>query len=182
MHLANEFPNWTFVAVDPSEKMLASAEERLGPDLMKRVILHHGFTEDLPSPCCDVVGSSNDDENDLFDGATCLLTFHHVEQTDRKKALQAVNLRLKPGAPLVLVHMSFPQNTAEEKLKWLHRYLAYAKITDPVKVAKTLEAVEEKLTILNPEEDEAMLLEAGFEKIQLFFMGFAFRGWVSYKK
>jgi tRNA (cmo5U34)-methyltransferase len=36
------------------------------------------------------------------------------------------------------------------------------------------------LTILTPEQDEAILREAGFSNVSLFYVGFTFRGWVGY--
>jgi len=40
--------------------------------------------------------------------------------------------------------------------------------------------MKSNLSILSPEEDEACLREAGFDKIALFYAGFSFRGWVAY--
>ena len=37
-----------------------------------------------------------------------------------------------------------------------------------------------KLSILAPEEEEALLKEAGFSGISLFYAGFSFKGWVAY--
>ena len=86
---ATRYPSWQFVGVDPSEKMLELAEQRLGPDLMTRVILHKGHTEDLP-----LTGGQG--EENLFDGATCLLTFHPVTLADRMRILQEIQKRLRP--------------------------------------------------------------------------------------
>jgi tRNA (cmo5U34)-methyltransferase len=36
------------------------------------------------------------------------------------------------------------------------------------------------LTILPPEEEEAMLAEAGFADVTLFYAALSFRGWVAY--
>jgi len=43
----------------------------------------------------------------------------------------------------------------------------------------TREKMEKELTILSPAQDEAILREAGFGDIRLFFTGFTFRGWVA---
>lgn len=40
--------------------------------------------------------------------------------------------------------------------------------------------VDAKLSILAPAQDEAILREAGFSQVSLFYAGFAFRGWVAY--
>jgi tRNA (cmo5U34)-methyltransferase len=37
-----------------------------------------------------------------------------------------------------------------------------------------------RLSILAPDEEEAMIGEAGFSDVSLFFAGFSFRGWVAY--
>ncbi|CAN7482064.1 hypothetical protein [Acidovorax sp. Leaf78] len=39
--------------------------------------------------------------------------------------------------------------------------------------------VASELVALMPEEDEAMLREAGFGDVRMFYMGLAFRGWVA---
>jgi tRNA (cmo5U34)-methyltransferase len=39
-----------------------------------------------------------------------------------------------------------------------------------------------ELPILAPEQEEALLREAGFPDVSLFYMGFAFRGWVAYAR
>lgn len=43
-----------------------------------------------------------------------------------------------------------------------------------------LEAMGSRLTILNPAEDEAMLEEAGFGDITLFYAALTFLGWIGY--
>lgn len=43
-----------------------------------------------------------------FDAATCLLTMHFVPMDERMRTLNEVRGRLKPGAPFVLDHISFP--------------------------------------------------------------------------
>lgn len=40
--------------------------------------------------------------------------------------------------------------------------------------------IVERLPILSPEEDEQLLRDAGFTSVSLFYVGFAFRGWVAY--
>ena len=46
--------------------------------------------------------------------------------------------------------------------------------------AKAREAIGTRLTILSPEEEEAMLAEAGFTGITPFYAAFTFRGWLAY--
>jgi tRNA (cmo5U34)-methyltransferase len=39
--------------------------------------------------------------------------------------------------------------------------------------------VQRELPVLSPAQDEAILREAGFSDIRLFYVGFTFRGWVA---
>jgi tRNA (cmo5U34)-methyltransferase len=85
---------------------------------------------------------------------------------------------MKPDAPFVLAHLSFPQAEAERDL-WLSRYFAFSGI-EAAKWEESRAAVNAHLTILDPERDEAMLRNAGFSNVTPFYQGFAFRGWVAY--
>jgi tRNA (cmo5U34)-methyltransferase len=115
-----------------------------------------------------------------FDGAACLLTLHFVPAGERRRTLLEVRRRLKPGAPFVAAHLSFPQG--EERGRWLSRYAAFA-VSSGIERAKAESgraAIAAQLLILSPEEDEALLRDAGFFDVSLFYAGFAFRGWVAY--
>jgi tRNA (cmo5U34)-methyltransferase len=116
-----------------------------------------------------------------FDGATSLLTFHFIERAERLPTLQQLHARLKPGAPLVLAHISFPQ-TEPERSQWIARHVAYGAPadTDAAQLKRSEEAIGTRLTILSPDEEEALLREAGFSGVSLFFAGLSFRGWVAY--
>jgi tRNA (cmo5U34)-methyltransferase len=159
-------PGWTFDGVDPSAEMLRLAERALGP-LAARARLHQGYIDDAPAG--------------PFDAATCLLTLHFVAPEARRRTLAAVRRRLKRGAPSVVAHLSVPQGEGERAL-WLSRYAAFAVASGvaPEHAATASTAIDAQLTVLTPEQDEALLREAGFEDVSLFYAGLAFRGWVAY--
>jgi tRNA (cmo5U34)-methyltransferase len=163
---AEAHPGWTLDGVDPAHEMLKLAERTLGP-LASRVDLHQGTIDDAPAG--------------PFDGATCLLTLHFLSLEERRRTVAEVRRRLKPGAPFVVAHLSAPQGEGERTL-WLSRYAAFALASgiDPDKAANARTAIDTRLTILAPEEDEAVLREAGFSNVSLFYAGFTFRGWVAY--
>jgi tRNA (cmo5U34)-methyltransferase len=163
---AQAYPRWTFDGIDPASEMLKLAERILGP-LASRVTLHQGYIDDAPSG--------------PFDAATCLLTLHFLALEERRRTVAEVHRRLKPGAPFVVVHLSIPQGEGERAL-WLSRYAAFvvASGIDPEKAANARAAIDTQLTILTPEQDEAILREAGFSNVSLFYVGFTFRGWVGY--
>lgn len=159
-------PTWEFDGVDPASAMLRLAETTLGP-LMARVRLHEGYIESAP------IGP--------FDGAACLLTFHFLPVAERLSTLREVHRRLRPGAPLVIAHFSFPQGE-HERVLWLSRYAAFATASgiDRDQALAASAGIGVRLPILSPEQDEALLGEAGFSDISLLYAGFTFRGWVAY--
>lgn len=162
-------PGWRFLGVDPSAEMLKLAQATLGP-LASRVELMEGYIEDAP--------------DSAFDGATCLLTLHFLPAGQRLKTLEALRRRLKPGSPLVVAHHSIPQAKGE-KMRWLQRYAAFAMASgivwpDSRTADDVIEGIGARLPVLSPEQDVALLQEAGFESVELFYAGFTFRGWVAY--
>ena len=162
---AQAHPGWGFVGVDPSEPMLQMARATLGP-LASRVEFHAGYVQTAPAG--------------PFDAATCLLTMHFVPLAERLSTLQAIHGRLKPGAPFVMAHMSFPQ-APDERALWLSRYAAFAVASgvDPEAARRAAATIGASLPLLGPDDEQALLAEAGFTGTRLFYAGLAFRGWVS---
>lgn len=166
--MADFRPGWRFAGVDPSADMLQLARQTTA-DHAERVTLTEGYIQAAPeSP---------------FDAATSLLTFHFIPRDQRLETLRQIRRRLKPGAPFVLAHISFPQ-AEPERSAWIARHVAYGQPdnVDPDTSAKAREAIGTRLTILSPDEEEAMLREAGFSNIALFYAAFSFRGWVAYAR
>ena len=159
-------PGWRFDGVDPAAAMLKLAEEMLGP-LVARVSLHEGY-----------IGSAPDGP---FDAATCLLTLHFLSIEERLRTLQVLRCRLKPGAPFVVAHHSFPRDEAAREL-WSSRFAAFAVASgvDRGMVETGRGFIAHQLPALSPEQDEALLREAGFSDVSLFYAAFTFRGWVAY--
>ena len=163
---AQAHPGWTFDGVDPAPEMLKLANRILGL-LASRATLHQGVIDDAPGG--------------PFDAATCLLTLHFLTLELRRRTVAEVHRRLKPGAPFVVAHLSVPQGEGERAL-WLSRYAAFVVSSgiDPDKAENARAAIDTQVTILTPEQDEAILREAGFSNVSLFYVGFTFRGWVGY--
>lgn len=162
--LADAQPRWQFVGVDPSAEMLDLAGRILGPR-RARVRMHHGYVEAAPAG--------------PFDGATCLLTLHFLTRGDRLRTLLAIRERLKPGAPMVVAHHSAPDHGP--LAPWLTRSAAFAAGTavDFAKASASAATMAARLPILTAAADEALLREAGFADVGLFYAGFSFRGWVA---
>ena len=159
-------PHWRFTGVDPSQEMLAQARATLGL-MSSRVELHQGYIDDAPtSP---------------FDGATCLLTLHFLRADERLRTLAEIHRRLKPGAPFVVMHHSFP-NTGPEMDRWLARFAAFSMVTGApaTEAERIIAGLKERLPVLSPDEDVAILRAAGFADIELFYAAFTFKGWFAY--
>jgi tRNA (cmo5U34)-methyltransferase len=158
--------NWRFDGIDPAAEMLKLAEKTLG-SLTSRVCLHHGYIDVAPAG--------------PFDAAACLLTLHFVPREERLRTIREIHRRLKPGAPFVVAHLSFPQGDKERAL-WLSRYVSFATASgvDAERAANARSAIDAQLPILTPEQDEALLREGGFTDVSVFYIGFTFRGWVAY--
>ncbi len=160
-------PGWRFDGIDPSAEMLDLARTTLGP-LALRACLHEGYIDSAPPG--------------PFDGAACLLTLHFLPPAERLQALRQMLARLKPGAPLVVAHHSFPGEFPAGD-RWLARNAAFA-VAGGVPTAQaqgSIAAIKERLPLLSPRQEVDLLREAGFTDIELFYCAFTFKGWVAHR-
>jgi tRNA (cmo5U34)-methyltransferase len=183
--------DWILVGVDPSADMLELARQRT--DSLNNIVFFQGLVTDPDVP------------QGPYDGATCLLTLHFLPVSERLDTLQAIYGLLKPGAPLIVAHHSIEKNNAPVPTQsssssssssstsiiinpWLQRYAAYTaahSVNEQVSTEQALrgaQTIQERLPFLTPQQDEELLIQAGFHNLQLFYMAFTFRGWVAYKK
>lgn len=165
--MAGMHTGWRFDGVDPSTRMLDQASVTTR-DFTDRIMLHEGYIDDAPQG--------------PFDGATCLLTLHFLAQEERVHTLKELYRRLEPGAPLVIVQHSFPNDDASKE-KWLARFAAYVAAFEigGVQSSLNIQVMKERLPVLSPEQDVAALHEAGFSQVELFYAALTFKGWVAYK-
>lgn len=162
---AESHAGWRFTGVDPSAEMLELARKTLGAHAA-RVDFHHGYVDTAPQG--------------PFDAASCLLTLHFVPEAERARTLAEIHGRLKPGAPLVVMHLSFDQSGARRRV-WLDRYVAYAISSgvDARKARVAADTIGAQVPVLAPAKDEALLRAAGFRDVEIFYAGLAFRGWIA---
>jgi tRNA (cmo5U34)-methyltransferase len=165
-HLASAHPGWEFDGVDPSAQMLGLAEATTQP-FAARIRLHEGYVDSAPAG--------------PFDAAVCLLTLHFIPAAERLETLRQLRRRLKAGGPLVVAHHSFPPQPPERDV-WLGRYATYAvgAALAAERTAGMIAAIGDRLHVLSPQDDEALMREAGFEDVSLFYAALTFRGWVAY--
>lgn len=157
-------PEWSFDGVDPSAAMLDLARQLLAAH-GERVRLHQGYVDAAPAG--------------PFDAAACLLTMHFMPRVERGHALRAIHARLRPGSPFAVMHMSIA-TAAEDRERWMARDEAFAVAGGvPADMARQRrEGISASLSVLAPEDDEALLMESGFTEVEVFYVGGVFRGWV----
>lgn len=163
-YLAAQHDRWTFEGVDPSRPMLDLARDATAA-FADRITFREGFIDDAA--------------RGPFDGATCLLTLHFLAPPERLRTLQEIHARLTPGAPLVVLHHSIPGG--DDRPRWLARTAALAaRSGTPVEDARRNAAqLDERLPILEPAADEALLTQAGFTQVDNFFAALTIRGWTA---
>lgn len=161
--MAEAQPNWRFTAVDPSAAMLDLARQTLGP-LGQRVELIEGTVDQVPAG--------------PYDGATCLLTMHHLDPSQRLHLLRQTRARLKPGAPVVTVEHSA---ASPDAALWITRSVAFSDrgTVDWDKARASGRRMADHLTLLSSEAEQDLLREAGFDDVAMFYAAFSFRGWVA---
>ncbi|KAJ3208856.1 hypothetical protein HDU82_001827 [Entophlyctis luteolus] len=165
--LATARDSWNFVAVDPSEPMLASAKDFVKEDVAaERITWVNGYIYDAPL--------------EHYAAATCLMTLHMIPDNGEK--LETLN-RLHPDAPLVVLDNCLDPQAKDYQLK-LNRYKQFAinsgvppeianKITDQVDKQN-----RERKICISPAREEELFSLSGFKNCELFYAGLSWRGWV----
>lgn len=167
-YLASIEGRWRFVGVDPASAMLDLARAVAGPVAGDRMTLIEGTVFDAPPG--------------PFDAATCVLVLGLIPDDGSKlSTLEEVRRRLKPGAPFVLVDQCIDLSAPDARRR-LDRYGQYAFRSgvpaDTVTNAKA--AVGASATMVPEWRDKELLDQAGFEDIELFYAGMAWKGWIAY--
>lgn len=165
LSLAQAFPRWTFVGVDPSVEMLTVGVHRLtDAGVADRCDLIHGYVDDVAEAGFDVVVS--------------LLVAHFIRREGRPAFYSAIHDRLKPGGRFVSAEISgdldapeFPAMLADWK------QIQTLMGATPESLAKLEDGLRDVLGVLPVPETEALWRDAGFPLPVPFFQAFMIRGW-----
>ena len=165
LSLAQAFPLWTFVGVDPSAEMLAVGAHRLTEaGVMDRCALVHGYVDDVAATG--------------FDAVVSLLVAHFIRREGRPAFYAAIHDRLKPGGRFVSAEISgdldapeFPAMLADWK------QVQTLMGATPESLAKLEDGLRDVLGVLPVAETEALWRDAGFPLPVPFFQAFMIRGW-----
>jgi tRNA (cmo5U34)-methyltransferase len=168
--LSEEYPQWSFVGVDPSAAMLAVCRERMERSgVLDRCELVHGYVQDVP-------------DGESFDAAVSFLVGHFVKREERLDFYQGVHRRLKRGGIFVNTEISFDLDSEEfpAMLEHWKRVQALMGAT-PQSLASLPRVLRDTLTVLAPSEVEDILRASGFALPTCFFQAFMIAGWYARK-
>lgn len=163
---------WQLVGVDPSEKMLAIAQQKIAQhQLSQRIRLIQGYVQDLPS-------------DTAYDAATSILVMHFIPDEEGKLAfLQGIAQRLKTAAPFILVDAFGTKGSyeIEKSIAALHSYWNETGL--PVdKQKQLLENFNSGVYPLSEAQILLLLQQAGFSGVIRFYTGFWVGGWMAFKE
>lgn len=166
--LAKAGVGWSFVGVDPAPRMLDLARAVVGDEVNARLELIEGVVTDAPEG--------------PFDAATLILVLGMIPDDGSKLAiLNETRRRLRSGSPFVLIDRCDDRKGPHFKRN-VDRYAAYAQASgvDAETVAGAYESQRANVGLVPPERNEALLSEAGFVHLDLFYVGMNWCGWVAY--
>lgn len=165
--LAERFPAWTFVAVEPSSGMVEAAKARAAQHgYLDRCTFHTGYLDSLPA-------------GEPFDCASALLVSQFLlDRDERKNFFRAIAARLKPNGLLASSDLSAdtkgPHYTSLLEV-WL-RTMTAADLS-PERVQQMREAYSRDVSILPGPTVEALVASAGFDTPVQFYQAGLIHAW-----
>lgn len=170
LSLAQSFPGWTFVGVDPADGMLDVCREKLSEaGVLGRCELIHGYVH-------DVEAKAN------FDAVLSVLVAHFVKRDERLGFYQAMCDRLRANGILVNTEISFDLDSPEFPFM-LKNWEAVQHLmgATPESIAGLSQTLREMLSVISPAETEGLLMQSGIQMPVRFFQSFMISGWYGAK-
>lgn len=163
--LARAFPGWRFTAVDPAAPMLEVCRRKVDEaGIASRCELHEGYLDSLP-------------HGEPFDAATSILVSQFLVDPERRRAFfRGIAERLRPGGTLISADLASALDPAarERQLEiWLRAH-------DGPSMERAREACASwgKLVAVSPPQElEALIASAGFERPILFYQALFIHAW-----
>ena len=163
---ASECEGWSFAGVDPSREMLEQARRKLeAAGASSRVSLVQGYVEDAP--------------REHFDAATAFLCLNFLPDDGRRlAALREIHSRLAPRGTFLMIN-GCTGGRAPGFDEFLRLYASHAlRNGAPAELVDgAVRMQRESLFSVPPEREEALLAEAGFTDVCLFYCALWLHGW-----
>jgi tRNA (cmo5U34)-methyltransferase len=165
--LAERFPGWRFVAVEPSSRMVDVARTRAAQHgFGDRCTFHTGYLESLPA-------------GEPFDGAASLLVSQFLlDARERTDFFRDIADRLKPGGLLATSDLA-SDTEAPHYAGLLEVWLRTMTATDlsPERVQQMRAAYNRDVAILPVPTVEALISSAGFDMPVQFYQAGLIHAW-----
>lgn len=166
-HLARQFPQWRFTAVEPSGQMLALCRQRAENEgFADRCTFHEGYVNELPTDIAHDVATS------------FLVSQFILDRGQRVRFFRDIADRLAPGGLLASSDLSANITTTEGE-SMLHTWMTImAGARVPAEGRERMrQAYARDVAILPPAEVTSILLEAGFDTAVPFFQAGLIHAW-----
>lgn len=170
LFLSKIYPEWTFLALDPSEGMLNVCRDRLSAaGVLDRCEFFHGYVHDLP------YGAE-------FDATLAILVAHFVKRDEKVDFFRGMAERLKKGGYLVNMEISFDLDSTGYPLmlkNWESIQTLMGATAESL--AKLPSALKDVLSVMPPAEIGRLIRLGGIDNPVQFFQAFMICGWYGIK-
>lgn len=163
---ANVFPQWSFVALEPSESMLNVCKERITKGgIINKCEFVHGYIDDLP-------------KQENFAAILSLFVGHFIENTQRINFFQNIAGRLQKEGYFINTEISFDLDSSKFPLmlkKWEEVQKLMGATSESL--LNLPHQLKEVLTVLPPSKTEEQMQQAGLKNPIQFFQALMICGW-----
>lgn len=166
LSLAQAYPAWSFLGVDPSAAMLEVCDRNLqAAGISDRCQLVHGYVEDAPT-------------GEAFDAALSILVAHFIPKEQRLGFFRQMVSRLKPQGRLVNAEISADMDatTFSAELNDWQKIQTLMGAT-PESLANLPHLLRHVLNVLPPAHTDEILRQSGIALPVSFFQSSLIRGW-----
>lgn len=170
LSLAQAFPEWEFVGVEPSVGMLDVCRKRLSDaGVIHRCTLIQGYADDVPP-------------GENFDVALSILVAHFVKREMRLDFYSAMSNRLRQNGILIHAEISYDLNSPEFPFMLKNWATVQSLMGASKESIDNLPAVlREGLSVISLADTEHFLKLSGINVPVRFFQSFMINGWYGYK-
>lgn len=168
-YLAKRFPQWTFVALDPSSAMIEVCRNKaVQGGYLSRCNFHEGYLDSLPA-------------QDAFDGATCFLVSQFILEPDARTGFfQGIADRLRPGGILASSDLASDVASSEYEALlrvWLDMMLAAG--IPAAGLEQMRAAYARDVAVLPPAQVASIIKAGGFGQPVMFYQAGLIHAWFS---
>lgn len=168
-YLARRFPQWTFVAVEPSGAMLEVCRQKAEREgFIARCTFHEGYLDSLPA-------------QDGFDAATCFLVSQFIlDQQARSDFFRSIAARLRPGGILASSDLAAEVGSGEYEAlltMWLNMMLAAG--IPAAGLEQMCAAYARDVAVLPPAQVASIIKAGGFDTPVAFYQSGLIHAWFS---